>query len=714
MSDTLNQLNALETKPFGRKTSLESSTKKEELYLRIDNFYLNNKLNSIKNKNLEIPSITSIQERLSNICPEVKNKFFTLHLTNIGSIVNYKLIDISNVNNFDINEKKFFYKLTDITQNKEETKETTKKDKDKDEGISQILFDDFNQKIEDEYNTGMVNYLNENIKYNGDEEKTKEETHGNELIIDETKILNISFIKSIKFSSSKDYNDTLIFDIEKLKDSGNLQIIFELLSNNEYCKGSLSPIFFENYWYVPLPEWAYSIKSFDPFNLILAIILLIIILVISQNSNINDMSYVSQIDDIYGQNKKKINELKEDPMIIDTLFSQKMLKSMSNEISEIYFESSTLKKEYNKNDVITYFYNQLINLKKYVMKFDTNQEKLEKLFEKVTFYSFSDVLNSYHYTYLYFRKFLLKYSAFQNITEIMNEFYTKISNNNDILKPYKDKSANEIKQYIMLKLSPKYIINFIDYGSSAMDLEINSSDRDILIYFEERDKFNSISQEQFCAELYSELNKLYYLNINKRFPKYIGQLLEIEYNINYKFNKESNNNVNLKKIHIDITFTKDKNYVEYIKEMIKIVKTDLLKNPCLKPLNLILKTIIKNKGYNKTFNGGINSLSIYFLSRHIVIIYEKDNPSLGRLLYLFLKKYSEYDFTYGIDENGNEFPYDQKSIQDSKKRFIIINPVIIKDKNYFTNTNDNIAYGCFKPKNIIHLFNDLFKRYFYK
>ena len=705
MSETKNQL---DKKPLAleSKASIESSSKNDKLYLKIDNYYLNDILKSRKNKKFEIPSFDSINEKLMNICPKILQKIFTLYLPNIGNLVNYRLIQKSNQYIFALSEETIFYKLTDITKNMEEP---TKYEKEVE--ISQMLLDEFNNNFENKNYSPMENGLNEIIEYD-DEEETKEKTQGTEIMIDEKKITDISFIQSIKFSSSKEYNDTLIFDIVKLKDSGILKLILELLSNNDYCKDNLFPIFFENDWYIPLPDWAYSIKSLDPFNLILTIILLIIILIISQATNINDISYICPIDDIYEQNNKKINELKEDPSIIERIFSRKNLNSISNEISNIYFESSYLTKKDNKNDSTEYFYNQLINLKNYIKKFGTVQEKLEKLFEKVSFYSVSNIYDSYHYSFSYFRKFLLNYSPFQYITDNLNEIYKKILNINDILKPYKVGCANEIKSFIPLKLSKKYNIDFIDYGSSAVDLEIYSSDRDILIYFEEKDKFNSISTEGFCIELSSELKKLPYLNIKIRYPKNIDVLLEIEYNINYNFIKECDKKINLKKVHIDITFTKDKKYVENIKGMINLIKSDLQKNAYLKPLVLILKTLLEREGYNKTHDGGLNSLSTFFLARPIAITYEKENPSLGKLFYLFLNKYSKYDFTYGIDENGKEFPFDQRYLQDFKKRIIIINPIIIKDIKYFTNTNDNIASGCFKPKKIIDFFKKLMKIYF--
>ena len=65
----------------------------------------------------------------------------------------------------------------------------------------------------------------------------------------------------------------------------------------------------------------------------------------------------------------------------------------------------------------------------------------------------------------------------------MDTFYKNILKVNDILKPYKDEYAKDIKNKIYSYFSQKYFITFIDYGSITMDLEINSYDRDILIYY---------------------------------------------------------------------------------------------------------------------------------------------------------------------------------------------------------------------------------------
>lgn len=631
------------------------------------------------------------------------NKIWILHLLNIGNLVEYKLLPKSNTSTFDINEVTIFDKLpTAIMNNDESIKSENFGEKERDASDSQELLDQFNQKVETGYNNcSLVNDLNENIiNYFEDEEKTKEQTQEEKIKIDEKMISKISFPDSIiKFSSSsiEEINDTLIFNYEGLINSENMKIIIELLTKNDFCKDKPSLIFFENNYYIPIPDWAYSVKSLDLYNLSLAIILLILILIISQISYDNNNTSYIKLDDIYMQNNKKINEFKEDPKITKIIFTKNFLVFISNQITESYVKSCKLK-DVDKIKKTADFYNQLIEIKEYICKYETSQDKLEKLFEKTTFYSSSDILNSYHYTFVYFRKFLLNCSSYQYLTNRCLSLYKNISNNNDFLKPYKEECVSDIRKYIFLNLGQYFYIDCIEYGSSAMGLEVKTSDRDIIIFFKEKYISYSISILQFCNLLYSLLRKIPYLTVEIIHLQSIGQLIKINYR--YKFQE----------IKIDITFTKDKKYVRYLEEMINFVKSDLEKYPKLRPLALIIKSILIHNSLNIVYKGGLNSLSVYFMAKHIIITYEEENPSLGRLVFLFLEKYSKYDFTYGIDEKGREFPYDQKNLEDSKKRFIIVNPIKIKDIKDFTNTiDDNIAFGCFNPNGIIDLFKKLLK-----
>ena len=211
-----------------------------------------------------------------------------------------------------------------------------------------------------------------------------------------------------------------------------------------------------------------------------------------------------------------------------------------------------------------FFYNQLIELKQYVSKYETLEEKLEKLFEKISFYSLSDILNAYHYTFIIFRNFLINCSSYNYITKIIYIQYKKISNNIDSIKQYKDLCVNEIKEFISYLLSPFIIITYLDYGSSAMGLDLITSDRDILIFYQEKYSY-CFSPMYLCQYLFSLLENanIPYLKVDIRYPKSIGQLIEIKYNINDRFKNNPFEKINIQEIKIDITFTKNINYFIY-------------------------------------------------------------------------------------------------------------------------------------------------------
>ena len=713
MSVLSKQLSIPETKALAldKISSLDSTQGRHKLYLTIkeNNHYLYDILFSRKDqKELEIPTMDSKNKILEKLTSNIPNKNLTFQCSNIGNLVQYKLFPKSNI---PINQGNIFDELPDSILKKEESIKSSENciEKEKDSDVGTIaLFDEYSQKIEDGSNPPILNELNDNIiNCDEDEADTQADTQKKKITIDEELISKIHFSDSaIKFSSSstEEINDILIFNHEELINSGNLENIIELLIRNDYCKDKLCPIFDEKCCYIPLPDWVYSVKSLDPFNLTLTIVLLIIILIISQTTNENNTANIKQKDDkdgIYEQNRAKINQLKEEPEIIEIIFSKKHLDFISNRIIKSYFKSC----EY---DVKDFFYNQLIELKQYVSKYETLEEKLEKLFEKISFYSLSDILNAYHYTFIIFRNFLINCSSYNYITKIIYIQYKKISNNIDSIKQYKDLCVNEIKEFISYLLSPFIIITYLDYGSSAMGLDLITSDRDILIFFQEKYSY-CFSPMYLCQYLFSLLENanIPYLKVDIRYPKSIGQLIEIKYNINDRFKNNPFEKINIQEIKIDITFTKDINYFIYLKEMIDFVNTDLQSIPIIRPLVRIIKSILYNNGLDKVFTGGLNSLSDYFLAKHIVITYANQNPNLGKLLFLFIDKYSKYDFTYGIDEKGREFPFDQSNLEEDQKRFIIVNPIMFKYKKCFTNTDDNIAGGCFDPRRIIDKFKNL-------
>ena len=687
-------------------------------YLKMQESYLYDIVKSRKNEEFQIFS----DEILKKISPNIQNKILTLHISNISNIIRYKKYPKSGTYTLDFNEGSIFDKLPDKSVHKEKSikaenntsifdklpdknihKEEPKKNE---ENPTDYLMDNYTENHDNSCHLDKEYFENNNTNLDEDQEDTKIETQENEIKIDENIINNIinkiSFSEEIiKFSSSKEINDTLIVNYEELKNSENLlDNIIKLLTKYDYCQqDSFSPICYENEWYIPLPDWAYSIKTHDLFSLTLAIILLIVILIISQptndnnTSNINSIDVKENLDNIFEQKKKIINELKEHEKIPDILFSEPFIDYISKQITECYYKKCYLT-EKDKKEVFEFFHDQLIDLKEYISEYETSQGKLETLCEKITSYTSSEILYSYHFTFACLKHFLLNCSSYIYLTKILNEDLKKISNNNDLIKPYKDEGVSEIKRIIPSILNQFGFIDyycFIDYGSSATGLDIKQSDRDILIFFATKYKSYSTDSLNLCEKVADLLKKekLPYLTVHPREAKAIGQLIQLEYKKNGK------------EIKIDLTFTSDIYYKIYLEEMIKLVKSDLEKYPKLGPLTLIIKSILYDEGLNKVYDGGLNSSSVFFLARHIIISYEKENPSLVLLLYLFLDKYSKYDYTYGIDENGREFPYDQSLLPDERKRFIIKNPII---KYYFSYMNDNVASGCYETKEIISLF----------
>ena len=69
------------------------------------------------------------------------------------------------------------------------------------------------------------------------------------------------------------------------------------------------------------------------------------------------------------------------------------------------------------------------------------------------------------------------------------------------LEPYKDIIVSQIKTILFSELKQIYNIDYTDYGSSAMGLDIESSDRDILIFFETKNKSYFLSPIYFYQKV---------------------------------------------------------------------------------------------------------------------------------------------------------------------------------------------------------------------
>ena len=568
--------------------------------------------------------------------------------------------------------------------------------------------------------------------------ETMKETEAkkDENIVDEKDIINI-FLPNIKISSLKEENDILLFDIKLLMEFGNLDKILKYFSNDCHLKDWISPFMFENSWYIPLPNWANLIKSFNGFY-ILCIILEIKILINFEYYYIKGknipISLFKHIDYSYEENMIKINVLVEDPNIINKIFSKQNLDIVINIATQTYFGNSTNLCEKDRIDLPNYFKEQLSSLKKEIEGNENKKEgsileQLKYLFNKITYYTFFDVLDIKNVIYINLRKSILNYSSIEEKigNEILN-INRNISYNNAVFKIFKILILNNFEENCKKLLENKYKIDFKSYGSNLYRLNLVSSDIDIRICYEEIDK-STKSDKEILDELYDllidekenikkdyleivEIKKIKEKNIKVPLIKLKFSLINIIYDYLHLFNNAYQylKIQDITEVKIDISFShySNSNEIENINKMTKLIEDDLKKHPLIKPIVLIFKLILEINHLNSANIGGLNSSSVFFLVKNIIKTNEKDiigtdSHKIGKIYYLFLKKFSNYNFTYGIDENGLDFSYIQTNKDKNKdKKFMIKNPIVDH-----TNKLINIAYGCTKTEDIKNLFNNL-------
>ena len=422
---------------------------------------------------------------------------------------------------------------------------------------------------------------------------------------------------------------------------------------------------------------------------------------------------------------EKIKELKEDSKAIEKIFSPPNLNIVvSNAVQEYCKNTNENLCEEDKIVVSNYFREHLISLRKQIDEKKKGKcilSQLEYLFNKVTYYSFDDALTLKNLTYSHIRKFILNYSPIEEKigNDIMKIIYN-ISYNNSIMKIFKDLSTNYVEDLIKKLLGNEYNIETHVYGSSLYGLNLVSSDIDIRICYEEKDKISK-REKNILNYLYNLLIKENKKNgkfkINK-IDKAKIPLIKLEIDISdiinsylCMFNNEYSylNFEDIKKVKFDISFSHGLNSIELqnINKMTELIKEDLNKNPLIKPIVLIFKLILEKNNLNSE-SKGLNSTSVIFLTKNIIKTYEKEIvgtycQKFGKIYRLFLEKFSKYDFTYGIDEKGLDF-----KIDNNKDKFIIVNPIEI-NCIYVIN---NIANNCSKVEEIKSLFKNLLEKFY--
>ena len=293
------------------------------------------------------------------------------------------------------------------------------------------------------------------------------------------------------------------------------------------------------------------------------------------------------------------------------------------------------------------------------------------------------------------------------------------------LNVYRELIINKFIVFIKDILSKKYIIEFLFYGSYSTGLSIETSDVDILIKFEKKEKKEQSNIQENLHNIIVYLDKEFnknvdILKINKINPIYTASIpvLKIECLLKdiipsniinqiskrYIFNLEE-----ILKLNFDFTFLEVENIKKEIvipsQKIIIFIKNIISKYPILKPIILVLKRYLQIRKLNSSFQGGISSFSLFLLvSSYIKQVFyenkylEKDLNSenlIGKLLYGFFLFYGNFNFKI-------------HSIDLTKDRpFILLNEII--DSNILLIdpiTKLNVAKSTFRIDKIKNAFNN--------
>ena len=545
------------------------------------------------------------------------------------------------------------------------------------------------------------NYEEGKVSDENDIETTKETENTEEQNFDKDKFNEKDILKYIKICSLEDVADTLILNIE-------------LIDLKEYVKyfskgdSKIKPINIElkdNEWYYTLPNWD-NIQSF--LQIIICTLILLHYEYYLLTNKLYEMPYFNKLKDFFQENDSKLNELIGNK--VDTtneIFSKHNLIFLAEECSYNYIEKySDEEFKSDKNKFYQFNIKILEELKNNLSEFKTNEEKLKFLFEKVSFYNLKDLKDAKHFFYFEFRKFLLKYND-QN--QKLNVFYRNVINNTEKLKPIKDKYLEKTKDLLKDKLNNNEEI--IEFGSYFTGLATEFSDIDILIYYKD-DK----DEREYGDDLNEYLNNIKDKENIKNLEIYpfldaTIPIIKIEYDVSKEINlKEINFSLKyldgyedeLTKIKMDITFTKVKKRVKNTKNVGRIIKESLIKYKQIKPVDLYSKIYFKRQGMYSTYEGGINSISLYSFPRNILVMYEQNDFPINsfsnlEILFYVSEKFGHYNFLYGIDKDGKD--YDLGDKEKNENRIIIKSPA---------DNSHNIAKVCRQTDYIIEKFKILF------
>ena len=562
------------------------------------------------------------------------------------------------------------------------------------------------EEVHDIYSTDNYEEVKESDE--NDIVSTKETKNTEEQNLNKDKFNEKDVLKYIKICSLENSADTLIFNIE----SNELKEYINHFSKGDSKIKPINPELIDNEWYITIKNWD-NIQSF--LQIFVCTLTLLHYEYYLLTNELYGMPFYNELKKYFEEYDSKLNELIGNKVdVTNDIFSRHNLIFLLEECSCNYIEKYS-KKDFHPDKKDFYLLNMKIlkKLKNNLSEFNTNEEKLKNLFEKMSFYNLTDLKEARHFIYFEFRKFLLKYN---DQDQQLKVFYRNVIYNTEILKPIKDKYLETTKELLKDRFNNNEEI--IEFGSYFTGLTTEFSDMDILIYYK-----GKINERDYGDQLSKYLEKIKNKNNIKNleiFPildatipiikiKYDVSkeidLKEINFSLKYLDGKEDE----LIKIDIDITFTNDMQRVIDIKEVGEIIKESLIKYKQLKPVFLYSKIYFKRQEMNSTYKGGINSISLFCLPRNILEMYEKNDiptNSFSNLIVLLdtLEKFGHYNYLYGIDKDGYDYTLENEEIQIIKmqkdRRFVIKSPA---------DNSKNIAASCYKTGKIIKSFSLLYK-----
>lgn len=573
----------------------------------------------------------------------------------------------------------------------------------------------------EERNCGRTD-LKRNSQTNKKEEKEEKVNEGLKIKEESKAIKDIHDILKIVSSEKKEEitPDTLIIRLDE-------ELLQKLFKEKDFYK--ISPVELNNNYYLPLPKLAISGKNLT-FSTILLYITYLYILIYYEyyklTGNVLEISN-KNVNKLHKENKEKINYfqkyIKEKEKDEDKRqkFILKFLETLIHIIS-LVCDLIWIKKGNNLHFYFL-FKKNLEDLKQ-SLKIYHSDFLIENLFEKITFFNL-DLYPNY-FLYSYFREILLNYTFEKELYDKISQLsykikikelynvYKKISNknineicqnverNNIELRQIKKNHLEIVKKYLLQKLNDNFIIETVEYGSYATDLDTEISDIDICFFYEIKNKNKKISDIEIGQQIYNLLirfknetnNKN--MKVDKRLKAKVP-VVNLEYSlsneiyIDKKFPFNYYPEEEIKTIKIDITFSNkevDRERYKETKDMINFVKQTIIQYPKLKPIMLILKIFFHKKNMDKIYFGGLNTSSLFCLIRSVLISLEKreSNISLIECLYLISKTFAHFHFEiYKIDKNGHCVPY-FPYCHDHK--LCILLPVAEGEKNVAEGPND--------------------------